>query len=83
MSAYSRILAWRIPGTEEPGGLQSVGSQRIGQDSETKQQTATCDQAHLLVEGCCSSRGTDISVNDISVFLSMGRCQELGSHFLP
>ena len=26
--AISRILAWRIPGTEEPRGLQSVGSQR-------------------------------------------------------
>ena len=28
----SSILAWRIPWTEEPGGLQSIGSQRIGQD---------------------------------------------------
>ena len=27
---HSRILAWRIPWTEEPGGLQSMGSQRIG-----------------------------------------------------
>ena len=26
------ILAWRIPWTEEPGGLQSVGSQRVGHD---------------------------------------------------
>ena len=26
----SSILAWRIPWTEEPGGLQSVGSQRVG-----------------------------------------------------
>ena len=27
MAAHSRILAWRIPWTEKPGGLQSVGSQ--------------------------------------------------------
>ena len=27
------ILAWRIPWTEEPAGLQSTGSQRVGQDS--------------------------------------------------
>ena len=27
-----RILAWRIPWTEEPGGLQSMGSQRVGHD---------------------------------------------------
>ena len=29
---YSRILAWRIPGAEEPGGLQSMWSQRVGHD---------------------------------------------------
>ena len=29
MATHSRILAWRIPWTEEPGGLQSVGSQRV------------------------------------------------------
>ena len=32
MVTYSSILAWRIPWTEEPGGLQSMGSQRVGQD---------------------------------------------------
>ena len=30
MATYSSILAWRIPWTEEAGGLQSVGSQRVG-----------------------------------------------------
>ena len=30
------ILAWKIPGTEESGGLQSMGSQSIRQNSETK-----------------------------------------------
>ena len=29
MATYSSILAWRIPWTEEPGGLQSMGSQRV------------------------------------------------------
>ena len=32
MATHSSILAWRIPGTEEPGGLQSMGSQRVGHD---------------------------------------------------
>ena len=32
MAAHSSILAWRIPWTEEPGGLQSVGSQRVRHD---------------------------------------------------
>ena len=31
-AAHSRILAWRIPWTEESGGLQSIGSQRDGHD---------------------------------------------------
>ena len=31
-AAHSSILAWEIPWTEEPGGLQSVGSQRVGHD---------------------------------------------------
>ena len=32
MATHSSILAWRIPGTEETCGLQSMGSQRVGQD---------------------------------------------------
>ena len=32
MAAHSSILAWRIPWTEEPGGLQSMRSQRTGHD---------------------------------------------------
>ena len=32
MATRSCILAWRIPLTEEPGGLWSIGSQRVGQD---------------------------------------------------
>ena len=32
MAIHSRILAWRIPRTEEPGGLQSTGSERAGHD---------------------------------------------------
>ena len=32
VAIHSSILAWRIPWTEEPGGLQSVGSQRVRQD---------------------------------------------------
>ena len=32
LATHSSILAWRIPWTEEPGGLQSMGSQRVGRD---------------------------------------------------
>ena len=37
-ATYSSILAWRIPWTEEPGGLQAMGLQRVGHNSETEQQ---------------------------------------------
>ena len=32
MATHSSILAWRIPWTEKPGGLQSLGSHRVGHD---------------------------------------------------
>ena len=32
MATHSSILAWRIPWTEEPGGLQSMGSHKVGHD---------------------------------------------------
>ena len=35
MAAHSSFLAWRIPWTEEPGGLRSMGSQRVGYDWAT------------------------------------------------
>ena len=35
MSTHSSILAWRIPWTEEPSGLQSMWSQRVGHDRAT------------------------------------------------
>ena len=34
MATHSNILAWKIPWTENSGGVQAVGSQRIGQDRE-------------------------------------------------
>ena len=36
MATHSSILAWRIPWTEEPGGLQSIGLLSVGHDLVTK-----------------------------------------------
>ena len=36
MATHSSILAWRIPWAEEPGGLQSLESQRVGPDEMTE-----------------------------------------------
>ena len=38
MATHSSILAWKIPRTEELGGLQSMGLQRVHHDLATKQQ---------------------------------------------
>ena len=40
MATHSSILAWRIPWTEEPGGLQSVGLKRVGHDWAQQQQSS-------------------------------------------
>ena len=39
MATHSSILAWAIPWTEEPGGLQSMGSQRVRHDGGTNTST--------------------------------------------
>ena len=52
MATHSGILAWRIPWTEEPGGLQSMGLQRVGHDWVTNTFTIlTNDQLSCLVLG--------------------------------
>ena len=38
IATHSSILAWELPWTEEPGRLQSIGSQRVRHDLTTKQQ---------------------------------------------
>ena len=49
MATHSSILAWRIPWTEEPGGLQSMGSQRVRHDRAPF--TFTVNNAwHLVVK---------------------------------
>ena len=39
MATHSSVLAWRIPWTEKPGGLQSMGSHRVDTTEATQQQT--------------------------------------------
>ena len=65
MTTHSRILAWRIPWTEEPGGLQSTGSQRVGHDWVTSLHNGWyCWMFFWLFTICLSS-----SVKCIFIFL--------------
>ena len=50
MAMHSSILAWRIPWTEEPGGLQSMGSQRVQLDWVTNTSTFTNVNATLSIQ---------------------------------
>ena len=50
MATHSSILAWGIPGTEQPGGLQFLGTQRIRYDRVTKkQQHYLIDASYLIL----------------------------------
>jgi len=42
MATHSRVLAWRVPGMGEPGGLSSLGSHRVGHD-----------RSHLATSSLC------------------------------
>ena len=77
MATHSTILAWRIPWTEEPGGLQSMGSQRVGHSwAHTRAHPTMRQRAWNNVEGQWSTdgketNGVELSCNRISTwFLS-------------
>ena len=57
MATHSSILAWRIPWTEEPGSVQSMGSQRVRHDRETEH-THTASREQMKSE--------ELSPGDIS-----------------
>ena len=51
MATHSSVLAWRIPGTGEPGGLPSMGSQRVGHDwSDLAEVAAACSFYFCFLE---------------------------------
>ena len=52
MAAHSSILAWRIPWAQEPGGLQSIGLQRVGHDWSYLALTWGRNRRGLPTEGC-------------------------------
>ena len=58
MATHSSILAWKIPWMEKPGGLQSMGSQRVGHESDLTltllYQKATLKQCGKLLHSCLS-----------------------------
>ena len=81
MAPHSGVLAWRIPGMVEPGGLPSMGSHRVGHD---RSDLAAAAAAHLY---CIFYLGSIEESLFISGFLgnglkTFGGCS-LVSHLLP
>ena len=54
MATYSRILAWRIPWREEPGGLPSMGSHRVGHDWSNLAAAVAAGNKWKFNSICCS-----------------------------
>ena len=53
MATHSSVLAWRIPGTVEPGGLLSMGSHRVGHDrSDLAAAAAACKRMSVFGDSC-------------------------------
>ena len=52
MATHSSTLAWRIPCREEPGGLQSMGSQRVGHDWATSLSVSSGYDIHSILQFC-------------------------------
>jgi len=80
MTTHSSTLAWKIPWTEEPGGLQSMGSQWVGHNRATslqKMRVWSLDQEDPLEEGMTTH--FNILAWRISWTEQPGRLQSVGS----
>ena len=59
MATHSSVLAWRIPGTGEPGGLPSLDPHRVGHDWSDLTATATATENGNQVQYCCLENSID------------------------
>ena len=74
MATHSSVLAWRIPGSEEPGGLPSMGSHRVGHDLKGLSSSSS-SSTHILK--CCFELGfqylkKQLIITMLSASLSLG-----------
>ena len=84
MATHSSVLAWRILGTGEPGGLPSVGSHRVGHTEATQQQQQqqlVASVSHSVVSNSLQPHGLQ-STRLLCPWNSPGKNTGLGSHTL-
>ena len=95
MATHSRVLAWRIPGTGEPGGLPSMGSHRVGHNRSDLAaavaaghvsgihghvQAQTCvHTSDLVSEGTCLAHTASSASGCASVYFTVLCCVVCGS----
>ena len=77
MATHSSVLAWRIPGTGEPGGLPSMGSHRVGHDWSDLA-VAAAAAVRFFVYWC----GRQYSISQYLHFLSVP-VNETGQYLIP
>ena len=65
MATHSSVLAWRIPGMGDPGGLPSLGSHRVGHDWSDLAAVAACIQGFPGVKNPPSNTGDTRDVSSI------------------
>ena len=63
MATHSSVLAWRIPGTGEPGGLPSMGSHRVGHNCSDLAAAVAAGAylLHLAISGCHTGQHQSMS----------------------
>ena len=89
METYSNILAWRIPWTEEPGGVQSMGSQKSRTWLRERANEWACPAPHYIVwSDLWSLHFFPICSSDFSVFSWLSHCvnlpaRKVASYHLP
>ena len=71
METYSSILVWKIPWTEEPGGLQSMGSQRVG-DNRAQHSISYLLCSRHCTGFLCGSAGKESACNQETWVRSLG-----------
>ena len=75
MATHSSVLAWRIPGIGEPGGLPSMGSLRVGHDwSNLAAAAAAAASRQLLKEGSWTGHGNSWTQDNFKSLLQEALC---------
>ena len=73
MAPHSSILAWKIPWTEEPGGLQSTGSQRVGHYGATLPSPSHANKVMLEILQARLQQYMNHELPDVQAEFSKGR----------